>query len=173
MRLIDSGRHFDRLGLSCPSTIASNPSCCTRVQKNKWSNAWSYFHSSPIFQMVVKTVSKYFCRLELKGNKYVLGEFLDFDGILVEDIQAWKKIKRSKVSQLIVQKTSEGTFGFVNFPSIYCNFCLFCGQLCQNIILKNLIFLRNQKLKDRENGEERSQSNARNYIFFPITVAQC
>ncbi|KAE8077504.1 hypothetical protein FH972_016063 [Carpinus fangiana] len=46
-------------------------------------------------------------RLELKGNKYVLGEFLDFDGILVEDIQALKKIKRSKVSQLIVQQTSK------------------------------------------------------------------
>ena len=99
-----------------------------------------------------QTVSKYFCRLELKGNKYVLGEFLDFDGVLVEEIKALKKIKRSKVSHLIVRKTS--TFGFGNFSSIYCNFCLFCGQLCQNIILKNLIFLRNQKLKDRENGAE-------------------
>jgi hypothetical protein len=104
-----------------------------------------------------QTVSKYFCRLELKGNKYVLGEFLDFDGIQ-DEIQAYlmKRIKRSTVSHLlIVQQPIKGTFGFGNFPSIYCNFCLFCGQLCQNIILKNLIFLRNQKLKDRENGEER------------------
>ncbi|KAL5767530.1 hypothetical protein ACOSQ2_014313 [Xanthoceras sorbifolium] len=44
-------------------------------------------------------------RLELKGNKYVLGEFLEFKG-KQEDTEALRYIKRSKVSHLIVQKTS-------------------------------------------------------------------
>ncbi|CAN1162557.1 hypothetical protein LINPERHAP2_LOCUS24568 [Linum perenne] len=44
-------------------------------------------------------------RLELKGNKYVLGEFLEFKG-KTEDTEALKHIKRSKVSQVVVQKTS-------------------------------------------------------------------
>lgn len=44
-------------------------------------------------------------RVELKGNKYVLGEFLDFKG-KQEDINALKNIRRSKVSRLIIQKTS-------------------------------------------------------------------
>lgn len=44
-------------------------------------------------------------RLELKGNKYVLGEFLEFKG-KQEDLQALRNIKRSKVSRLIIQKTS-------------------------------------------------------------------
>ncbi|KAK7825015.1 uncharacterized protein LOC111994022 [Quercus suber] len=44
-------------------------------------------------------------RLELKGNKYVLGEFLDFKG-KQEDSNALKNIRRSKVSHLIIQKTS-------------------------------------------------------------------
>ncbi|GMY06914.1 Plasma membrane isoform 1 [Fagus crenata] len=44
-------------------------------------------------------------RLELKGKKYVLGEFLEFKG-KQEDINALKNIKRSKVSRLIIQKTS-------------------------------------------------------------------
>ncbi|KAF9670428.1 hypothetical protein SADUNF_Sadunf13G0067900 [Salix dunnii] len=44
-------------------------------------------------------------RLELKGNKYVLGEFMEFKGEQ-EDIMALRNIKRSKVSRLIVQKTS-------------------------------------------------------------------
>ena len=55
-----------------------------------------------------------FCRLELKGNKYVLGEFLDFKG-KEEDINALKNIRRSKVSRLIIQKTS--MFGLGNLPS--------------------------------------------------------
>ena len=54
------------------------------------------------------------CRLELKGNKYVLGEFLDFKG-KQEDINALKNIRRSKVSRLIIQKTS--MFGLGNLPS--------------------------------------------------------
>ncbi|PON49512.1 Nuclease-related domain, NERD [Trema orientale] len=44
-------------------------------------------------------------RLELRGNKYVLGEFLEFKG-KQEDLQALRNIKRSKVSRLIIQKTS-------------------------------------------------------------------
>ncbi|OAY41769.1 uncharacterized protein LOC110623389 [Manihot esculenta] len=44
-------------------------------------------------------------RLELKGNKYVLGEFLEFKG-KEEDIISLRNIKRSKVSRLVVQKTS-------------------------------------------------------------------
>jgi hypothetical protein len=57
----------------------------------------------------------FFCRLELKGKKYVLGEFLEFKG-KQEDINALKNIKRSKVSRLIIQKTS--MFGLGNLPSI-------------------------------------------------------
>ncbi|CAK7333655.1 unnamed protein product [Dovyalis caffra] len=44
-------------------------------------------------------------RLELKGNKFVLGEFLEFKG-KQEDTMALRNIKRSKVSRLIIQKTS-------------------------------------------------------------------
>ncbi|XP_015878581.2 uncharacterized protein LOC107414887 isoform X1 [Ziziphus jujuba] len=44
-------------------------------------------------------------RLEVKGNKYILGEFLEFKG-KQEDIQALRNVKRSKVSRLVIQKTS-------------------------------------------------------------------
>ncbi|KAI9156959.1 hypothetical protein LWI28_014675 [Acer negundo] len=44
-------------------------------------------------------------RLELKGNKFVLGEFIEFKG-KQEDTQILRYIKRSKVSHLIIQKTS-------------------------------------------------------------------
>lgn len=57
------------------------------------------------------------CRLELKGNKYVLGEFLEFKG-KPEDIMALGNIKRSKVSRLIIQKMS--MFGLGNHPRISC-----------------------------------------------------
>ncbi|KAJ8537027.1 hypothetical protein K7X08_035428 [Anisodus acutangulus] len=43
-------------------------------------------------------------RLELKGNKFVLGEFLKFKGDN-EDIQALGNIRRSKVSRVTIQKT--------------------------------------------------------------------
>lgn len=52
-------------------------------------------------------------RLELKGNKYVLGEFLEFKGKL-EDLQALRNVKRSKVGRLIIQKTS--MLGLGNLP---------------------------------------------------------
>ncbi|XP_057758689.1 uncharacterized protein LOC130979297 [Arachis stenosperma] len=44
-------------------------------------------------------------RLELKANKYVLGEFLEFKG-KQEDLQALSQIRRSKVERITVQKTS-------------------------------------------------------------------
>ncbi|KAK4749665.1 hypothetical protein SAY87_027114 [Trapa incisa] len=44
-------------------------------------------------------------RLELKGNKYVLGEFMEFKG-RQEDIQALRNVRRSQVGRLIIQKTS-------------------------------------------------------------------
>lgn len=44
-------------------------------------------------------------RLEFKGDKHVLGEFLEFKG-KQEDIQALSYIRRSKVSHVIIQKTS-------------------------------------------------------------------
>lgn len=50
-----------------------------------------------------------FCRLELKG-KYVLGDFLEFKG-KDEDVEDLREIKRSKVSQMTIQKTSMLGFG--------------------------------------------------------------
>ncbi|XP_027909243.1 uncharacterized protein LOC114168562 [Vigna unguiculata] len=44
-------------------------------------------------------------RLELKGNKYVLGDFLEFKGKR-EDVEALKHIRRSKVGRVVIQKTS-------------------------------------------------------------------
>ncbi|XP_060190778.1 uncharacterized protein LOC132620078 [Lycium barbarum] len=50
-------------------------------------------------------------RLELKGNKCLLGEFLEFKGN-TEDIQAMRSIRKSKVSRLEIQETS--MFGLVH-----------------------------------------------------------
>ncbi|CAJ1926398.1 unnamed protein product [Sphenostylis stenocarpa] len=44
-------------------------------------------------------------RVELKGNKYVLGDFLEFKG-KKEDVEALRHIRRSKVGRMIIQKTS-------------------------------------------------------------------
>ncbi|RDY10636.1 hypothetical protein CR513_04796 [Mucuna pruriens] len=44
-------------------------------------------------------------RVELKGNKYVLGEFLEFKG-KQEDVEALRHIRRSKVGHITIQKTS-------------------------------------------------------------------
>ncbi|KAK6118473.1 hypothetical protein DH2020_047740 [Rehmannia glutinosa] len=44
-------------------------------------------------------------RLELKGNKYVLGEFLEFKG-KQDDLQALRKIRRSKVSHVVLCNSS-------------------------------------------------------------------
>ncbi|BAU00745.1 hypothetical protein VIGAN_10236200 [Vigna angularis var. angularis] len=50
-------------------------------------------------------------RVELKGNKYVLGDFLEFKGKR-EDVEALRHIRRSKVSRVVIQKTS--MFGLGN-----------------------------------------------------------
>ncbi|KAH9618517.1 hypothetical protein KSS87_022105 [Heliosperma pusillum] len=46
-----------------------------------------------------------FLRLELKGSKYILGEFQEFKG-KHEDLDELQYIKRSKVDRMVVQKTS-------------------------------------------------------------------
>ncbi|GAB4858159.1 hypothetical protein Ancab_009556 [Ancistrocladus abbreviatus] len=58
-------------------------------------------------------------RLELKGNRYLLGEFLEFKG-KNEDTQALLYIKRSKVGQMIVQKTSMFGLAPKNLQVLYC-----------------------------------------------------
>ncbi|GER48762.1 hypothetical protein STAS_25951 [Striga asiatica] len=50
-------------------------------------------------------------RLELKGNRYVLGDFIEFKG-KQDDLEALRKIRRSKVSHLSIQKIS--MFGFAH-----------------------------------------------------------
>ncbi|GFZ15952.1 hypothetical protein Acr_25g0003610 [Actinidia rufa] len=61
----------------------------------------------PIHQKLnfILTTAPTWDRLELKGNKYVLGEFLEFKG-KHDDTQSLRNVKRSKVSRLIIQKTS-------------------------------------------------------------------
>lgn len=44
-------------------------------------------------------------RMELKNNKHLLGEFLEFKG-KQDDLVSLRNIKRSKVSRMIIQKTS-------------------------------------------------------------------
>lgn len=58
-------------------------------------------------------------RLELKGNKYVLGEFLEFKG-KQEDVHSLKNIKRSKVSRITTQKTSMFGFAPTTLQLLYC-----------------------------------------------------
>ncbi|CAN6288670.1 unnamed protein product [Urochloa humidicola] len=58
-------------------------------------------------------------RLELKGDKNVLGEFIEFKG-RHEDIQFLKNLKRSKVSRFIIQKsTLFGGFGRSRVQILY------------------------------------------------------
>ncbi|PAN48237.1 hypothetical protein PAHAL_9G370000 [Panicum hallii] len=58
-------------------------------------------------------------RLELKGDKNVLGEFIEFKG-RHEDIQLLKILKRSKVSRFIIQKsTLFGGFGRSRVQILY------------------------------------------------------
>ncbi|KAL6541417.1 hypothetical protein OROGR_010905 [Orobanche gracilis] len=59
-------------------------------------------------------------RLELKDKKYVLGEFLEFKG-KGDELEALRKIKRSKVSRLTVETKS--ILGFL-LRSSYCGFSL-------------------------------------------------
>ncbi|XP_019200397.1 PREDICTED: uncharacterized protein LOC109194013 [Ipomoea nil] len=57
-------------------------------------------------------------RLELKNNKYVLGEFLEFKG-KKDDILALRNIKRSKVSQLAIQTSSICCFAHSKLQVLY------------------------------------------------------
>jgi hypothetical protein len=75
--------------------------------------------------------------LELKGNKYVLGEFLEFKG-QQEDIMALRNIKRSKVSRLIIQKTS--MFGLGNHSNI-CSAFLFMETI---LIVNECFFIKKE-----------------------------
>jgi len=56
------------------------------------------------------------CRLELKGDRNILGEFIEFKGNQ-DDMQALRPLKKSKVSQFAIQKsTMFGAFGnFLTF----------------------------------------------------------
>ncbi|XP_059304341.1 uncharacterized protein LOC132056253 [Lycium ferocissimum] len=58
-------------------------------------------------------------RLELKGNKFVLGEFLEFKGDR-EDVQALGEIRRSKVSRVTIQKTSMLGVAKSKLQVLYC-----------------------------------------------------
>ncbi|KAJ8451390.1 hypothetical protein Cgig2_017781 [Carnegiea gigantea] len=59
-------------------------------------------------------------RLELKGSKYVLGEFTEFKG-KQDDIQALQCIRRSKVGRVIVQKTSMFGLAPTKLQVLYCH----------------------------------------------------
>lgn len=61
------------------------------------------------------------CRLELKENKYILGEFIEFKG-KQDDLLTLISIRRSKVRSLIVQKISMFDFGI---PTYYCSYFTF------------------------------------------------
>ncbi|RYR59044.1 hypothetical protein Ahy_A05g024890 [Arachis hypogaea] len=64
---------------------------------------------------IVKKITRNFSsKLELKANKYVLGEFLEFKG-KQEDLQALSQIRRSKVERITVQKTSMFGLGEVDY----------------------------------------------------------
>lgn len=76
------------------------------------------------------------CRLELKGNKHVLGEFLEFKG-KQEDVQALRHIKRSKINRLVVQKTS--MLGFGNFIYLWL-------LLNNDVQLRNFLWSRDVSL---------------------------
>ncbi|KAI3933220.1 hypothetical protein MKW92_007278 [Papaver armeniacum] len=57
-------------------------------------------------------------RLELDDNKHLLGEFLEFKG-KIEDVLALRQIKRSKVSRLVIQKSSMFGFGRSKVQVLY------------------------------------------------------
>ncbi|KAF6140936.1 hypothetical protein GIB67_030147 [Kingdonia uniflora] len=58
-------------------------------------------------------------RLELKENKNLLGEFVEFKG-KQDDIQSLRNIKRSKVSRLVIQKTSMFGLARSTLEVLYC-----------------------------------------------------
>uniref|UniRef100_A0A452YQT0 Uncharacterized protein n=1 Tax=Aegilops tauschii subsp. strangulata TaxID=200361 RepID=A0A452YQT0_AEGTS len=73
---------------------------------------------------------------ELRGDKNVLGEFMEFKG-KHEDMPLLKKVKRSKVSRFVIQKST--LFGGFGKPCVLCLlailFCtphvsIFCTVIC-------------------------------------------
>ena len=96
--------------------------------------------------------------MELKGNKYVLGDFQEFKG-KQEDVEALRQIRRSKVGRVVIQKTS--MFGLGNLLGINYD-CTFSSCICvlnssydilypQNIITVELSFLlKVYKLRSRK-----------------------
>jgi hypothetical protein len=58
-------------------------------------------------------------RVEVRGNKYYLGEFVEFKG-KHEDTDALKNIRRSKVSRMVVQQTSMLGFAPTRLQVLYC-----------------------------------------------------
>jgi len=85
------------------------------------------FHGSksdiqdPLLQNLhsILSTSPMWDRLELRGDKNVLGEFMEFKG-RHEDMQLLKKLKRSKVSRFIIQKsTLFGGFGRSRVQILY------------------------------------------------------
>ncbi|CAA7411026.1 unnamed protein product [Spirodela intermedia] len=57
-------------------------------------------------------------RLELMGDKVILGEFLEFKG-KQEDLQSLQNLKRSKVSQFVVQKSLFTSLGRSKVQLLY------------------------------------------------------
>lgn len=58
-------------------------------------------------------------RLELKGSKYLLGEFVEFQG-RQEDVRALRNVKRSKVGRVIIQKMSMFGLAPAKVQVLYC-----------------------------------------------------
>ncbi|KAM0854169.1 hypothetical protein ACQ4PT_050621 [Festuca glaucescens] len=78
------------------------------TQDSLLQNIYSILSTSPMWD-----------RLELKGDKNVLGEFMEFKG-RHEDMQLLKKLKRSKVSRFFIQKsTLFGGFGRSRVQILY------------------------------------------------------
>lgn len=124
---------------------------------------FSPFHLYEISLYWSKNIYMYFhCRLELKGNKYLLGEFVEFQG-RQEDVRALRNIKRSKVGRVIIQKMS--MFGLGNFStwlSIICNFFRLIGFI--NILLYYSLPKKKKGSKKGETLYQKEQCNKK----FPL-----
>jgi len=70
--------------------------------------------------------------VELKGNKYVLGDFLEFKG-KQEDVEALRHIRRSKVGRVTIQKTS--MFGLGNLLGINYDCTFPVVSVCLTVIM--------------------------------------
>ncbi|KAI3951918.1 hypothetical protein MKW98_012123 [Papaver atlanticum] len=87
-------------------------------------------------------------RLELEGNKHLLGEFLRFEG---KDVMDLRQIKRSKVSRLVIQKSSMFGFAIIRLPastdfqSDDCNFSLKLKDITVKVFAWRQEFLKIQR----------------------------